>query len=1129
MAFYRCKMCGGNLEIPDDSSVCICDSCGTRQTIPSVKDENIQGLFNRANVLRMKSEFDKAMDLYEKILQVDPEESEAYWGMILCKYGVEYVEDPKTFRRVPTCHRTSYDAITADEDFKNAVFYADSARQQLYREEAQSIDEIQKKILAISRQESPYDVFICYKETDSSGKRTVDSTIANEIYYQLTQEGFKVFFSAITLEDKLGTEYEPYIFSALNTARVMLVIGTKPEYFNAVWIKNEWSRYLKTMKQDRSKLLIPCYRDMDAYELPEEFAHLQAQDMSKIGFINDIVRGIRKIIVREEVVSAKVEKTAAPVAQASNIVALLKRGTMALEDGEWQKADGFYEEVLNQDAECAEAYLGKLLAARHCDTAAKYFDTVVMETSKASKEKFYACEEETAHIDVAVASYAVHAYLEEETIRNLYVFDRSYTSHTPCRIRQKDAQLKKMNAERLLMRARQYAAGTLKESLEQSAENVAAALDTRIQQARKQDQENIDRITVAYREHLVQADTKVQQLHEKAAQDREEEYLHHLNAMRNANTVYDYDKVRESLLAMNGYKDTVALTEKCKEEADRLIEEQREEDYQRHLRSMKAANTILAYNQVRKSLLSMNGYKDTAELAAQCQQESGRLEAEQQARLLQIQEEEERQKKVAAAKKRKKILIAVAAAALCAVICFVIVNFVIPSVRYNQAVEYYEAGEYVQALDIFIDIEKYKDTLEMQKKALTELKADYKQQADEALAAGDNIRAAVLYTRAGESGRAKRAFDFSTRLIADDFTSVGVLADGTLKIQQNDEKYAEKTLKNFSSIASFSSYDLDVIGIDRNGMIAGDMYGAESMKALQSWKDVEQFDTQDFYQGTNVALLKNGTVKVYDFATDEFVPVNWKNIVEIGKYGRDVWGLDSSGTVYYLGLEEKDDANRFDLRDFTSIEKFEIYDDHALGLKETNELIYVTNQTPNYGAVYQFPLTRLKDVTDFTVFWKWIVTVHEDGTVSAKHEDALNPNPDKDYSAVYTAVETGLSQWRGIVTVLCCYDGVVGITYDGSIVYQSFDYGEEDGKAVLTEHPDLKALLDSWDDIVYLDSAHYVSKSCYHVLGLRSDGTVRSLDTGKYTYTKKNAYGKYDTFTRSGGTYDDVSTWKLWE
>ena len=58
----------------------------------------IRSLFNRANTLRIKSEFDKAEKLYEKILQVKSDEAEAYWGLILCKYGIEYVEDPATFQ-----------------------------------------------------------------------------------------------------------------------------------------------------------------------------------------------------------------------------------------------------------------------------------------------------------------------------------------------------------------------------------------------------------------------------------------------------------------------------------------------------------------------------------------------------------------------------------------------------------------------------------------------------------------------------------------------------------------------------------------------------------------------------------------------------------------------------------------------------------------------------------------------------------------------------------------------------------------------------------------------------------------------------------------------------------------------
>ena len=247
MSVFKCKMCGGALEISEGMKICECEYCGTTQTVPSQKDENIQALFNRANILRMKSEFDKAEQLYEKIIQNAPEEPEAHWGLILCKFGIEYVEDPATFKRVPTCHRTSFDSIIADDDYKEALRCADSIQRDIYEREAKEIDRIQKEILALSAKEEPYDVFICYKENDN-GSRTPDSVIANDIYYQLTSEGFKVFYAAITLENKLGSAYEPCIFAALNSAKVMLAIGTKPEYFNAVWVKNEWSRYLKMIK-----------------------------------------------------------------------------------------------------------------------------------------------------------------------------------------------------------------------------------------------------------------------------------------------------------------------------------------------------------------------------------------------------------------------------------------------------------------------------------------------------------------------------------------------------------------------------------------------------------------------------------------------------------------------------------------------------------------------------------------------------------------------------------------------------------------------------------------------------------------------------------------------------------------
>ena len=187
MAVLKCKMCGGQLNIDENTSVIECEYCGSKQTISNSSDEETQNLLNRANTLRLRCEFDKAEAVYERILSLNNEEPEAYWGVILCKFGVEYVVDPKTNKRIPTCHRTSYDSIVSDEYYKNCIKYCDVVQRNIYEAEAKLIDEIQKNILTISANEKPYDVFICYKETDETGKRTKDSVIANDIYYELTE------------------------------------------------------------------------------------------------------------------------------------------------------------------------------------------------------------------------------------------------------------------------------------------------------------------------------------------------------------------------------------------------------------------------------------------------------------------------------------------------------------------------------------------------------------------------------------------------------------------------------------------------------------------------------------------------------------------------------------------------------------------------------------------------------------------------------------------------------------------------------------------------------------------------------------------------------------------------------
>jgi len=126
MTVLKCKMCGGELNIVPDSSICECEYCGSKQTIPTTDDEKRLKLYERANKLRYECEFDKASGVYESIVSEYQNEAEAYWGLVLCKYGIEYVDDPKTGKKIPTCHRSSYNSIMDDSDFDRVMENSDT-------------------------------------------------------------------------------------------------------------------------------------------------------------------------------------------------------------------------------------------------------------------------------------------------------------------------------------------------------------------------------------------------------------------------------------------------------------------------------------------------------------------------------------------------------------------------------------------------------------------------------------------------------------------------------------------------------------------------------------------------------------------------------------------------------------------------------------------------------------------------------------------------------------------------------------------------------------------------------------------------------------------------------------------
>ncbi len=286
----NCQCCGAPLKI--GGSICECEYCGTVNFIGGEAGKYINQL-NRANKLRQQCEFDRAYTIYDDILSENIPSVDILWSQALCEYGIEYIQDPISSRYHPTLHRFKDISFLNSRSFNEAVELADEKQKEQLKTAAEEIARIQEEYHNIASNEKPYDVFICYKETDDETKtQTKDSEIAKQLYDILTELGLKVFFARVTLQDKIGVNFEPYIFAALKSSTVMVVLGTKAEYFNAVWVRNEWTRFYKLKENDAQKLLLFACNNIE--DLPPAFQRKQSQLLTQENAIPNLAYNIGK-------------------------------------------------------------------------------------------------------------------------------------------------------------------------------------------------------------------------------------------------------------------------------------------------------------------------------------------------------------------------------------------------------------------------------------------------------------------------------------------------------------------------------------------------------------------------------------------------------------------------------------------------------------------------------------------------------------------------------------------------------------------------------------------------------------------------------------------------------------------
>lgn len=503
MGGLKCKMCGSNLDIGDSITVCKCEKCGTSQTVPDIEDDKELKLFERAGRLRFNCDFDKAAGIYNTITDSYTEEAEGYWGLILCKYGIEYA-DNASGKKVPVCHRISYDSVMDDEDFELVMENSDSESRAIFREEAKIIEENRKKYIQIAESEQPYDIYISYRAKDDNGDKTAVSEIAGHLYNKLTSAGYSVFLSEAALKGKKQSDCEPYIYSALNSANVMLALGTSYDDYNDVWVKNEWNRYLEIAEKNKNKCFIPCYKDVDEYDIPKEFAGLKVCQLGNDDTFNNIMAEIANVVKPESVnqpapepekaePAEEIELEEIEIIEPVDINKLLDEGFSAISDKNWKEANKLFFQVLDEEPDNSKAYWGQLLVQQECTNAREMADNLYLQVIGNTSDNTYELEIRDRRQEIK-DKYPVANLFSEEEYANLFDVHFNYQSgveNTKSAIAANNEHYILSDNE-LFKRAKQNADAEVAAGIEEFVANVNRHLDEILKNVTEQEQQEIE-------------------------------------------------------------------------------------------------------------------------------------------------------------------------------------------------------------------------------------------------------------------------------------------------------------------------------------------------------------------------------------------------------------------------------------------------------------------------------------------------------------------------------------------------------------------------------------------------------------------------------------------------------------
>ncbi len=717
--------------------------------------------------------------------------------------------------------------------------------------------------------------------------------------------------------------------------------------------------------------------------------------------------------------------------QNSDIEPILKRASLFLEDGDFAKANEYCERVLDADPENAVAYLGKLLV----DLKVKKSKDLLLEKnpfeSNINYEKIIRFGDEK--IVSAIKEYNMSVtYQRLERLMNMAETEEQFSF-----VAQEFEKISGYkDASDLAKECTEKIEWVRKENLYKAAIQLAVANTvTGYQNAAKQLKQvgdHRDAIELSYK------------FIEKAEAMKKDEIYDSAIRLISLKTITGYENAIKQLEQIADYKDAAVLMEKCHGQIEFM---KKDEFYSSGMRFM-SMNTVEGCENAIRQFQLIPGHRDSNEKIVVCQQmiEDIKVNA--------VKAEE---KKTAGKKKLKKILIISGIlAVVIAVAIFVIIKFVVPEVRYSNALNLYKNGKYTESIKAFKKLDDYKDSEDK----VLEVTYAHAENLFENKKFEDSI---YVFEELGDYKDSKERiievnYGFAEFLFEEgEYTrSLGIFTD------YSDYKDSKKYLTNYSRSSTVSAGYGHTVVLKDSKILTAIGYNEDNECDVYGWSDIAGVGAGVW---STIGIKNDGSVSIVGWDSyNQCDASGWSDIVQAsGGFGFNV-GLKSNGTVVAVGDNGYGQCDVWEWNDITFISTSQ---NHTVGVKKDGTVVATGNNDYGQCNVYGW-----NDIVAVAAGYDHTIGLKADGTVVYAGDTS-----DGRYS---------VKDWEDIVMISSGAYFTVGLKSDGTVVATG-------------NNTDSQCNVSSWSDIVAISCGNY------HTVGLKADGSLVA--------TGWNDYGQCDVWS----------------